>query len=119
MKTIYIDFDGTICPNKNGQEYAPPTQACLNTIKKLKEAGYKIVIYSVRSNALETIKPGGHVAMIEYLSEHKIPYDAFNSEKTHFSILIDDKCLGCPKDSHRNVDWEKVENLLREEQKIC
>lgn len=108
MKEVFIDFDGTICPNKNGEAYAPPSKECIAVLTKLKETGHTIVIYSVRSNESETRKPGGHDVMINYLNEHKVPYDYYDSSKKHFRVIIDDKAAGCPLDANGNVDWSKL-----------
>jgi hypothetical protein len=112
-RTIFVDFDGTICPNKNGDEYAPPSDYCILTLKKLQKAGHWIVIYSVRSNLKETNKPGGHDEMKAYLSKYNVPYDDIEDSKVHFSLLIDDKTLGIPKDKKGNVKWKQVRKLLK------
>lgn len=112
-KIIFVDFDGTICPNKNREEFPEPTQECLNVLKKLRENGYLIVIYSVRSS-VHTAKPQGHQKMLEYLEKYKIPYDYVDDSKPHFNLVIDDKALGCPRDASKNVSWDEVEKLLED-----
>jgi hypothetical protein len=112
MKSIFVDFDGTICPNKDGNSYPPPNPECIEVLKALKEAGNFIVIYSVRSNKEASSKPGGHEAMIEYLILHDVPFDSVDSSKPHFRMVIDDKGLGVPLDSNKNVDWSKAREML-------
>ena len=118
MKTVFIDFDGTICPNKNGDSYPPPSAECLRVLNALKSSGHQIVIYSVRSNRDETKRADGHQKMIEYFMLHEIPYDAFHSSKPHFSVVIDDKGLGVPLDSYKNVDWSEVEKILQKKEYV-
>lgn len=118
-KTIFIDFDGTICPNKNSKkEYPPPSKNCIKTITDLFKSGHEIIIYSVRSNASETKKENGHREMVAYLRFHKIPFTTIDCSKPHFSIVIDDKCLGIPKDSDSNVNWKKCKKLLKNKKYI-
>ena len=117
-REIFVDFDGTICPNKNStEEYPAPSEHCLRTLKRLKKT-CRIVIYSVRSNLDATIKPGGHTEMVAYLKKHKIPYDDIEDTKVHFTSLIDDKGLGIPLDSDGNVRWYDVETLLEKKEYI-
>lgn len=111
-KDIFVDFDGTICPNKNGDPYAPPDPKCLETLKLLQDTGHKIVLYSVRCNQMETNKLNGHIEMLEYLKKYNIPYDYFDYHKPHFRMVIDDKGLGVPLDGNKNVDWTKVHEIL-------
>jgi hypothetical protein len=112
-KDIYIDFDGTICPNKNTTEpLPPPTKECLDVLHTIKSNGYNIVIYSVRSNPTATFKPNGHKEMIEYLTLYNVPYDIVCCNKNHFQLLIDDKGLGVPL-NNQNVDWTAVKEKLK------
>jgi hypothetical protein len=112
MKTFFIDFDGTICPNHgNNPDYAEPSVECKLFLQKLRDSGCKIVIYSVRSNLRETFKQNGHAEMIEYLEKHKIPYDEIDCNKRHFTYMIDDKCMGVPLDSDGNVDWKIINQM--------
>jgi histidinol phosphatase-like enzyme len=112
-KTIYIDFDGTICPNKGDfGEFPPPRKSCINLIKSLKKASYKIVIYSVRSNFNESSREYGHHEMVDYLNKHGIVYDEIDYSKKHFNMVIDDKCCGIPLDGDGNVDWTVIESIL-------
>ena len=107
LKEVFVDFDGTICPSKNDVDYAPPTEACLRSLKKFKDLGYSIVIYSVRSNKNETFKNNGHAEMINYLSQHGILFDRIETSKKHFAYIVDDKALG-QLDKNGNVDWNVV-----------
>lgn len=110
-RDIFVDFDGTICPNKNENTYPPPSLECLEVLRALKLAGNRIIIYSIRSNVAETNMVNGHNEMLEYLDKYKVPYDDIESRKPRFRMIIDDKGLGVPL-SGGNVDWVKVKELL-------
>ena len=74
MKTIAIDFDGVIASYKGYQGYGkfgPPVDqiGIIATLKYLKKTGWRIVIYTSRSET-------GHIA--EYLKSNEIPYDFIN-----------------------------------------
>lgn len=117
-KIIFVDFDGTICPNKCAEEYPPPKPECLEALNALKANGHKIVMYSVRSNLPETNKKNGHEEMVRYLEKYNVPYDGIDESKPHFSMVIDDKGLGVPLDNNKNVDWKKVQTLLTDKNYI-
>jgi histidinol phosphatase-like enzyme len=117
-KSIFVDFDGTICPNKNGDDYAPPQPECIEVLKRLQAFGHTIVIYSVRSNLNETFKQNGHQLMVDYLKKHNVPYDSIDCSKSHFRCIIDDKCLGIPLYSDGNVRWDHVGELLERKKYI-
>jgi hypothetical protein len=51
--------------------------------------------------------------MVAYLNHHNVPYDGIDYSKQHFRVVIDDKCLGSPLDSNKNVDWTKARELLK------
>ena len=111
IKNVYVDFDATICPNRQtGKEYAlvPPTEACVRFLKKVREDGHKIHIFSVRSNTNISTLYNGHHDMIEYLKKYNIPFDDVHLTKPKYSVIIDDKCLGIPLDHQGNVDWNKL-----------
>jgi len=87
-------------------------------LKRLKEEGHKIVIYSVRSNLGETNKKNGHYEMVEYLKKHGVEYDDIHTHKPHFNLVIDDKGCGVSLDRHRNVDWVDVLKAIKDKEYI-
>jgi hypothetical protein len=117
MADIFIDFDGTICPNKTSvgdvpSYYPPPSDRCREVIRNLRLQGHRVIIYSVRSNKLATKRPTGHEEMVEYLGRYLIEYDGIECSKVHFTYIIDDKGCGVPLDIDKNVDWEGVQAAL-------
>ncbi|MEG2332808.1 MAG: hypothetical protein RSB62_10990 [Bacteroides sp.] len=69
-KIIAVDFDGTLCVNK-WPEIGRPIHLILNYIKKEKEAGCKIILWTCRS--------GERLAeAVEWCEKHGLLFDAVN-----------------------------------------
>ena len=108
-KTIAFDFDGVITKYeglfRGHDKVDEPRLEIIEVIKRLKEEGYKILIYSTRSNKV----------LKEYCKKYEIPVDYFNknpeyktgnSGKPVASVYIDDRAI-CYK-------GQKTEKLLKE-----
>jgi hypothetical protein len=77
--TLVVDLDGTIAGDEHEElDKNEPLPGCLEALTKLKDAGYKIVVFTCR------MTPGARppyvmalqrVAIEEWLAKHKIPYD--------------------------------------------
>jgi hypothetical protein len=100
VQTLAIDFDGVIhgySKGWNGGEiYDPPVPGVAEALTKFKEEGYKIYIYSTRTNKTFRKKddPDQKPLMEAYLKEHGIPFDrvwTFGKPMAH--IFIDDRAL--------------------------
>ena len=115
---IAVDFDGTCVtheyPNVGRDIGAVPV------LKKLVEAGHKIILNTMRS--------GDELAdAIQWFVDNDIQLFGINenptqkswtaSPKVYAHIYIDDAALGCPlttdKFTRTFVDWKKVEKQLR------
>lgn len=112
---LIIDLDGTICEIKQeGQDYSEvlPKPGAVETIKKLKEKGYVIIIYTARhmrtcnGDVKLAKKKIGKITM-KWLDEHGILYDEIIFGKPYGDIYIDD--LG-----YRFVSWENINRHLLE-----
>jgi len=73
---ICVDFDGTIT------EYAfpdcgPPRAHVVEALRRLKDAGWKVIIHSSRVNSQwpPSERSEKVQAMVFYLSQHRIPHD--------------------------------------------
>lgn len=117
---VAVDFDGTIVTH----EYpliGKPLEYCIETLKKINNAGGKIILYTMRS--------GEELAQaVEYLIDNDIKLWGINknpdqhtwteSPKIYAQIYIDDAALGThtmhnPEFSSRPyVDWVIVDALL-------
>lgn len=88
MKTIAIDFDGTISEYKEYKGkgiFGEPVSGAKEAIKKLKDSGWSIIIYTTRAESNQ---------IREYLNSHDIPFDYIN----HNPYNIENDCFhGKPK----------------------
>lgn len=83
MNSIIFDIDGTICPiKKDGQEYKNlvPCEEMILKMKELKEAGFKIVLFTSRNmrsfdNDLDMILKHTKPILEDWLKRWDIPYD--------------------------------------------
>jgi hydroxymethylpyrimidine pyrophosphatase-like HAD family hydrolase len=80
MKTIAIDFDATIATYdgfKGKGVFGNPVEGASRVIKQLKQKGWKIIIYTTRSETHQ---------IIDYLDEHNIPYDYINHNPKNIEL---------------------------------
>jgi ribonucleotide monophosphatase NagD (HAD superfamily) len=110
-QTLAIDFDGVIhgySKGWNGGEiYDPPVEGVAEALQRFKEEGYKIYIYSTRSNKTfrKTDEPEQKPLMEAYLKEHNIPFDKiWNFGKPMAHIFIDDRALKFEGDWKQTTD---------------
>src|SRR3989344_5613505 len=109
MKRICIDMDGVIAQlKKQGETYESvlPVPGAVEKIKKLKEAGHYIIIFTARH--MKTCN--GNVAMVlakqgkntlDWLAKYSIPYDEIHFGKPWADIYIDDN-------AYRFNDWDEI-----------
>ena len=97
---IAIDFDGTICQNKY-PEIGEPMPLAIWSIKKLKERGHDLILWTCRQGELLD-------DAVRWCKEHGIPFDLVNEHepnnlrafggvagnKVFANIYIDDRNLG-------------------------
>lgn len=116
---IAIDFDGTIVEHMF-PEVGAPVPGAISWMKKWKEAGAKLILWTMRSDG-----PGEDrrvlTEAVKYCEENGIVFDAINegigdrswtnSQKAHAHVYVDDAAFGCPliHTSHRPmVNWGVV-----------
>ena len=101
IKRIAIDFDGTICENKTkdkGYEDVEPLPGAIESLKKLKEMGFEIIIHTARNMATcnnNVAKATARQApiIIEWCKKYDCPYDELYFGKPHVDFFIDDKAI--------------------------
>jgi len=98
--TIAIDFDGVIHAYsrgwQGGQLYDPPVEGTREALTKLREKGWKIYIFSTRTNKIyhKNEQPTQEEQMKNYLNEHGIPFDKiWNFGKPMADVYLDDRAL--------------------------
>tara|TARA_B100000401_G_C52522806_1_gene585207 strand:+ start:278 stop:580 length:303 start_codon:yes stop_codon:yes gene_type:complete len=100
MKLI-IDLDGTICSEEKqfSRALAKIKDGAKESLEKLRDKGYKIIIYSARTWA--------EYEMTEnWLKENKVPYDQIILGKPQGDYWIDDRAI-------RFSSWDKVIDEIR------
>ena len=98
---ICIDMDGTICDTKKpGESYenVQPKENAIEILKKLKEEGHYIIIYSSRhmvtcNNNLGQITAKQSHIFYDWFKKYGIEYDELWFGKPLADIYIDDKAL--------------------------
>ena len=122
---IAIDFDGT-CVTHAFPEVGKDIGAA-RILRALTEKKHQLILYTMRDR--DTLKDA-----INWFAENNIPLYAVNnnpsqhkwtkSPKVFAHLYIDDAALGTPLKFNENisdrpfVDWEKVEQLLKEKEII-
>jgi hypothetical protein len=100
--TIAVDLDGVILkyvdPWEGIYHFGDPEPGAAEALGRLKELGYKIVIYTTRNNAMANHN-GGHnalelTALVQnQLEKHGIPYDFIALFKPLARYYIDDRAI--------------------------
>jgi len=126
MRTIFIDFDGTIVEHKF-PDIGKPNPHAIDVIKKLHAKGHELVLNTTRADiggkvledALQYTKSQGY-NFDTYWSTNKrrpiIPW-SMSMRSKNGSIFIDDETKGIPliKTSDEKgymVDWIEIEKIL-------
>lgn len=121
MKTVYLDFDGTVVEHTYPSIGNENIGCCL-VIKKLQEKGYKIILNTYRADinendlklALDYINnPNNDLEPIIEYAPKKIHPTPWNISLLSDNIFIDDIASGIPLKNayyvkNKMVDWEGV-----------
>ncbi|MFM7910893.1 MAG: hypothetical protein ACKO9W_01840, partial [Bacteroidota bacterium] len=98
--TVAIDFDGVLHQYsegwKDGQIYDEPVEGSRQALQAMKDMGWKIYIFSTRSNKLyhKDQEKAQDQAMKTWLEHQEIPYDRlWNFGKPMADVYIDDRAL--------------------------
>lgn len=110
-KSILIDFDGTIVDHAF-PEIGEPKPHAFEVMKELKEAGYKLILWTCRENKPTQVENfwSDHLQeAIDFCKDNGVEFDAVNetywpldyrdgagvpARKPHVHCVIDDKNLG-------------------------
>jgi len=105
---ICVDFDRTIAKPAKHPAIGEPIDGAKESLAKLKELGYNVIIYSCRGDSEEGLK-----AMEEWLDKHEMPYDSiFSGEKPFYRFLIDDRAI-------QFDSWDKVMKKVEKSNKTA
>ena len=116
-KDILVDLDETLAEKVEWPKIGKPIKGGQEALRKLREAGYKIRIFTCRLNQ-HHLKEEGKAEYYktkerieEWLAQHRIPYDdlvLWYEGKAFNEYIIDDKGL------HFDGDWDKVVEQILE-----
>lgn len=109
-KVICVDFDGTLFPWGEFHSDAPPLDGAVEFMKALRDAGWKIVIFTSRMSQTWwrgegwlSVMPDPHdipeleeewaASVMDRLDKWGIPWDGVTAEKVPAEYYIDDKAI--------------------------
>lgn len=105
---ICVDFDRTIAQPAKHPAIGEPIEGAKESLAKLKDLGYNVIIYSCRGDTEEGLK-----AIEEWLDKHDMPYDSiFSGEKPFFKYVIDDRAIHFDS-------WDKVMEKVEKSDKTA
>ena len=98
IKTIAIDFDGTIVEDKY-PEIGKPMPFAFDTISRLQKSGHRLILWTYRTGkrldeAVEFCRKNG---LEFYAVNHNHPEEVYSSNiprKLHADLFIDDRNIG-------------------------
>ena len=117
IMTIAVDFDGVIHAYSKGWNggaiYDPPVPGTREALQALKDKGWKIYIFSTRTNKMFRKKDeeDQEVAMKRWLAEHQIPFDKiWTFGKPMADVYLDDRAIGFRGDWSSSL--QEIENFV-------
>jgi hypothetical protein len=115
--TIVVDLDGTICEHRY-PDFGAPIAGAREALQRFKEAGYWIVIHSVRTSSVyrdsDAYDPNVNSpeAVSAYLERHNIPFDEiWMHDKALAVAYIDDRGVRAVGD-RRHSNWREIADSL-------
>lgn len=113
-QTVVFDFDGVIHKYSKGWQdgsiYDVPNKGIKETINKLRQNNYEVVVVSTRCNTEE-----GRMAILTWLVNYGIVVDKVCKEKPPAIVYIDDRAI-C-YDPNMNNLYDKIINFSTNQQK--
>ena len=115
--TIVVDLDGTICEHRF-PAFGEPIAGAREALQRLKDAGYWIVIHTVRTSSYYRVtglydpEVNSPEAVRAYLERHQIPFDEiWLHDKPVAMAYIDDRGLRLVGDRQQS-NWQKITETL-------
>lgn len=127
---IALDFDGTVVEHC-WPEVGPPIPGAIEWLRRIQEAGARIMLWTNRSNQAFEGRGGFLTAAVRYLEGEGIQLWGINknpeqhtwsaSKKQYAHIYVDDAAFGCPliypPGRRPYVDWSIVGPVVLERTK--
>ncbi len=122
-KNIVMDIDGTLCPVRKPHESYPdlePYPEVLAQLRRYKEMGFSILLYSSRNMKSYDGNVGKIIArtgkqLMEWLDRHDIPYDELHLGKPwpgRGGFYVDDKAIR--PDEFLKLSYDEIMKLVGE-----
>lgn len=121
---LVVDLDDTLSYTINGDyENSKPIVPVIEMLKKYKEEGFQIVIYSSRqmrtyNGQLGKININTLPNIINWLTKHNVPYDEIIVGKPwcgYDGFYIDDKAIR--PSEFLNMSYDEIKDMLEKEKK--
>jgi histidinol phosphatase-like enzyme len=115
--TIVVDLDGTICEHRF-PAFGQPIAGAREALQRLKQAGYWIIIHSVRTSSYYRTsgtyreEVNSPEAVQAFLNQHDIPFDEiWMHDKALAMAYIDDRGLRMVGDRQKS-NWQDIADAL-------
>lgn len=115
--TIVVDLDGTICEHRY-PAFGEPIAGAREALQRLKEAGYWIIIHTVRTSSyyqqVQMYSPevNSPEVVSAYLKRHQIPFDEiWLHDKPVAMAYIDDRGMRLVGDNKKS-NWKEIADTL-------
>lgn len=106
-KAISVDFDDTIVDKVKFPGIGPEKPGAREALEKLQNAGWKIIIFSVRANT-----PDGADILEDWLQDNEFPYDEiWAGPKPKALFYVDDRAI------QFQDNWDEVASKILEQKK--
>jgi len=103
-----VDFDDTIVEKAEFPAIGAEKPGAREAIERLRQAGWKIIIFSVRGNTPENLE-----IMKEWLDDNSFPYDEISAgEKPKALFYVDDRAV-----EFKN-NWDEVVSHILGEKNV-
>ena len=107
-KAISVDFDDTIVEKVKFPGIGAPKPGAKEALERLHDAGWKIIIFSVRGNT-----PDGAAQLEEWLADNDFPYDEiWAGPKPKALFYIDDRAV-----EFKN-NWDEITSRVLGEKNV-
>jgi hypothetical protein len=110
-KRVLVDLDKTLHQYSKGWSdgtvYDPPIAGAREAMNELKERGYEVVIFSVRTGKSNPDWKKQERMVKEWLVKYDIPFDVITSEKLAAEFYIDDRAI------RFEGNWDKTLQVIK------
>lgn len=122
MKRLVLDIDNTICISNGDYISAKPIDDIVEAIKRYKESGFEIVLYTSRNmrtynGSIGMINKHTLPTIIEWLKLNSVPYDEIHVGKPWCGdegFYVDDRAIR--PEEFAKMSYSEIRSLLKLDQ---